>query len=401
LMSLAPGNQLTTNTWDGENRLTITALPSGIVDSFTYNGDGLRVQKIDSTGTTKHVWDGQNILLETNASNIVQVVYTLEPLSYGNLISQSRSGSDSFYLFDALGSTRQLSSSTSLVTDTYLYDCFGNILSGGTSGSTVNPFLYVGRVGYYRDADPGTYYLRARVYDPSEGRFRSRDRSRPGQRVDYASIYLISENNPIRFVDPMGHESVPPPGGGPSCSVSLVCARLIVGAIHCGVEISDSLGNGIFHIAQPGFAIPNKCIFGSPNRPRPWGNPNWWTEYSWVSGSSVSSRAADPGTCACIRATAAAINAANNPYAPVPGNESCASGSPTCNSNYASKCLLKNCGLDISNIWGPGSGSITTWTGAPFGWNHRMQQCTRSFLTSICGCVCLNWQTVDQSWCGN
>jgi YD repeat-containing protein len=115
LTSLAPGNQRTTNTWDGENRLTLTALPSGIVDSFTYNGDGLRVQKIDSTGTTNHVWDGQNILLETNASNIIQVVYALEPSIYGNLISQSRSGVDTFYVFDALGSTRQLASSTGSV----------------------------------------------------------------------------------------------------------------------------------------------------------------------------------------------------------------------------------------------------------------------------------------------
>ena len=77
LTSLAPGNQWTTNTWDGENRLTKVALPSGIVDTFTYNGDGQRVQKQDSAGTTKHVWDGQNILLETNASNVIQVVYTL------------------------------------------------------------------------------------------------------------------------------------------------------------------------------------------------------------------------------------------------------------------------------------------------------------------------------------
>ena len=51
LTTLAPGNQLTTNTWDGENRLTKVALPSGIVDTFTYNGDGQRVQKQDSTGT--------------------------------------------------------------------------------------------------------------------------------------------------------------------------------------------------------------------------------------------------------------------------------------------------------------------------------------------------------------
>ena len=57
------------------------ALPSAIVNTFTYNGDGQRVQKIDSTGTTKHVWDGQNILLETDGSNIIQVVYTLQPCS--------------------------------------------------------------------------------------------------------------------------------------------------------------------------------------------------------------------------------------------------------------------------------------------------------------------------------
>ena len=100
LSSLSPSGQRTTNTWDFENRLTQVALPSAVVDTFTYNGDGQRVQKIDSTGTTKHVWDGQNILLETNASNIVQVVYTLQPMLYGNLISQWRGGIGSFYIFD-------------------------------------------------------------------------------------------------------------------------------------------------------------------------------------------------------------------------------------------------------------------------------------------------------------
>ena len=90
LTSLAPGNQWTTNTWDGENRLTLLRCPRGSWITFTYNGDGQRVQKQDSTGTTNHVWDGQNILLETSPGNIIQVVYTLEPAVYGNLISQSR-----------------------------------------------------------------------------------------------------------------------------------------------------------------------------------------------------------------------------------------------------------------------------------------------------------------------
>ena len=52
---------------------------NGVPNTFTYNGDGQRVQKQDSTGTTKHVWDNQNVLLETDGSNIIQVVYTMEP----------------------------------------------------------------------------------------------------------------------------------------------------------------------------------------------------------------------------------------------------------------------------------------------------------------------------------
>ena len=148
-------------------------MPSAIVDTFTYNGDGQRVQKIDSTGTTKQLWDGQNILLETDGSNIIQVVYTLQPMLYGNLISQRRSGTTTFFLFDGLGSTTQLLNSTGTVTDSYLYDSFGNILL--VSGSTLNAFRYVGQVGYYASTDVVQYYLRARYYDPVTGRFLTRD----------------------------------------------------------------------------------------------------------------------------------------------------------------------------------------------------------------------------------
>ena len=200
LTSLAVSNQRTTNTWDFENRLTHVALPSAIVDTFTYNGDGQRVQKIDSTGTTKHVWDGQNILLETNASNIIQVVYTLQPMLYGNLISQRRSGASSFYLFDGLGSTTQLANSAGTVTDGYLYDSFGNILL--TTGSTTSYFRYIGRLGYYDDLDTSLYYVRARFYGAGIGRFPSRDPIGFSGRVP--NLYEYALNNPASFSDPSG-----------------------------------------------------------------------------------------------------------------------------------------------------------------------------------------------------
>jgi RHS repeat-associated protein len=211
LTSLAPGNQWTTNTWDGESRLTKVALPSGIVDSLVYNGDGQRVQKQDSAGTTKHVWDELNILLETNVSNVIQVVYTLEPIMYGNLISQSGGGVDSFYLFDALGSARQLASSAGTVTDGYIYDSFGNILA--INGSTTNWFRYVGRLGYYHDVDLSQLYVRARMYVPAKGVFLSRDpladlfdgyAPNLYAQPSITSLYVYSLNNPALLMDPSG-----------------------------------------------------------------------------------------------------------------------------------------------------------------------------------------------------
>ena len=164
---------MTTNTWDFENRLIQVALPTGTVDTFAYNGDGQRVQKQDSSGTTKHVWDEQNIVLETDGSSIIQVVYTLEPALFGNLISQRRSGISSFCLFDALGSTKQLADSTGGATDSYQYDSFGNIISA--TGSSTNPFRFVGKQGYYLDTDLAGLYVRRRLYSPSAGEWLTRD----------------------------------------------------------------------------------------------------------------------------------------------------------------------------------------------------------------------------------
>ena len=47
-----------TYTYDDEDRLTRLTSTSGIVDTFAYNGLGLRVAKADSTGSYSYVCDG-------------------------------------------------------------------------------------------------------------------------------------------------------------------------------------------------------------------------------------------------------------------------------------------------------------------------------------------------------
>ena len=199
LLSRDPSNNRTSYTWDFENRMTQVTLPAAIVDTFTYNGDGQRTQKQDSTGTTKHVWDGENILLETDGSNIIQVVYTLEPMLYGSLISQRRSGVTASYLFDGLGSTIQLANSSGAATDADLYDSFGNVLLA--TGSSTYPFRFVGQLGYYKDVDLTQYWLRRRYFDPSGGRFVSRD---PLATSLATMKYAYGGNNPVSLTDPSG-----------------------------------------------------------------------------------------------------------------------------------------------------------------------------------------------------
>ena len=69
--------------------------------------------------------------------------------------------------------------------------------------SDTNPFRYCGE---YYDKETGTIYLRARSYDPSIGRFISRD-SFTGKIEDPLSLnlYTYCHNNPVLYVDENGH----------------------------------------------------------------------------------------------------------------------------------------------------------------------------------------------------
>jgi RHS repeat-associated protein len=175
-------------------------LSTGVVDTFTYNGDGQRVGKTDQGGPVNYVWDGQNVLIEANASNVIEAVHTLEPAFYGNQLSQRRSGTTSYYHFDALGSTLQLTGSTGTVTDSYLYRAFGDLVA--SSGATVNPYQYVGRKGYIYDGDLDNFQVRARRYDPTTGRWWSRDPI--GFAGGDANLYQYVGNRPLVGLDPSG-----------------------------------------------------------------------------------------------------------------------------------------------------------------------------------------------------
>jgi RHS repeat-associated protein len=191
---------ITTNSWDYENRLTKVALPSGMLNTFAYNGDDLRIQRQDSSGVSKQIWDGQKIVEETDQNNVVQVVFTQSAGEYGDVVSQRRSGVVSYFLFDPLGSTTRLTDGAENVTDQYFFKAFGEpILAGGG----VNPFRYIGRYGYYLDPDTSFCQLLARQYWSVPGRFLSRDPL--GHDADGENLYRYVGNAPLTRIDPSGN----------------------------------------------------------------------------------------------------------------------------------------------------------------------------------------------------
>jgi len=194
---IRPNSDRVTYTWDIENHLTKAELPSSVVNTITLDGEGKRRSIEDSDGLRKLIWDLENILAETDSSNSTIARYTLAPEVYGALVSQRRSGATSFHHYDALGSTHKLTGADAATIIEYLYRAFGQ--QTVLSGSSLNRFTWIGRLGYYRQADPDDYWVRARIPHPRTGRWLSRDIMRhAGNRYEYTG------GNPATAIDPTG-----------------------------------------------------------------------------------------------------------------------------------------------------------------------------------------------------
>jgi len=182
------GNDTTSMAYDYESRITQITYPDQSTNSFSYNGLDTRVSKVDSTGTRTYLRDG---------AYVTDPVLSDGAAVYTPGISERRSSTTKFYHPDRLGSTERLTDTGQSTTDTRQYDAFGLLVS--TSGSTPTPFGFAGAWGYQEDPDSGLKLLGDRYYDPSTGRFLTRDPVKDGR-----NWYGYCANNPIRFVDPTG-----------------------------------------------------------------------------------------------------------------------------------------------------------------------------------------------------
>jgi len=195
------------------SKVTKTISGSNVAEiiEYKYNPESIRVRKkswteVDGTPqgddvTTNYLIDAYN---HTGFAQVFVEDDGTDKTSYiigDDIVAQATNTDNPEYLlYDGHGSTRQTTDYTGSVTDSFSYDAYGVTL--GSPASTSTNLLYAGE---QFDSDLSQYYLRARYYDPLNGRF-SRMDPFAGNNLDPQSLhkYLYVHANPVNNTDPAG-----------------------------------------------------------------------------------------------------------------------------------------------------------------------------------------------------
>lgn len=155
--------------------------------SYSYDPNGIRTRK-DSKDYIVDI--NNNVVAEANSSGTItdEILWGHQPLA------RKTGGTWYYYIYNAHGDVIGVVNESGTVVNNYTYDAWGGIVSQ-TEGIS-NPIKYAGE---YYDDELGMYYLRARYYDPSIGRFTSKDPVESGM-----NRYAYCGNNPVNRIDPSG-----------------------------------------------------------------------------------------------------------------------------------------------------------------------------------------------------
>ena len=210
-------------TWNVLGQLTAANI-SGTT-TYTYDGLGDRRSATTSAGTTKLSWDINNpmhMLTVTTDPNNDTSTHRYTPT--GDILETEHSAASydrSYYGHDAMGSVTDTLKGDGTPAWKHAYEPFGATTNSTplVTGAVDTNFGYTS--AYQEPTLGAEYALRARDYNPTNGRFTSTDPLTPAPTDPAISPYLYVNNQPTVLVDPTGLAGCEP-GGTPDpwCALS-------------------------------------------------------------------------------------------------------------------------------------------------------------------------------------
>ncbi|WP_170119400.1 DNRLRE domain-containing protein [Tumebacillus permanentifrigoris] len=274
--------------WDSGGRMIEVDSGGKPVATFKYDHENRRVQQqvYDSAHVdgviTNFLYDGfsSHVLAETNVSGVVTKSYTWGPSGLMGITTLDATGKilKSYTVMkNAHGDIEELWDNADLTKPAvkYQYDVWGKLISP-TTPDTINPYRYADA---RYDSFDNLYYLMARYYDPTVGRFLSKDSISTVPDYEYAGY------DPVNFVDPTGNKfesdepavQLPGPssGGDPSGAWEYVLRIM-------GLTSEEIAGGSAAFYGSVGGPPLNAWKVGDPiNAPTKAGNyPSWSTAKS-------------------------------------------------------------------------------------------------------------------------
>ena len=173
-----------------------------LIAKYVYRGDGKRAWKELANGTrTYFYYNGAQMIAASNGADASSLLLWGADGLIGSRATNTTSGvtSRSYNLYDPQGNLAQTLDQNGTVTSQSASSAWGEPLrdvNGNASGAG-----YGAKFGYVRDSESGFYLCTLRYYDPSGGRWISRD---PIGYAGGSDLYGYVDNDPVNMIDPRG-----------------------------------------------------------------------------------------------------------------------------------------------------------------------------------------------------
>jgi RHS repeat-associated protein len=240
--------------WDYADRL-ISATVDSETETYKYAGDGVRMSADRGGGDETHFVVDRNFALPQLANEVDANGNVVRRFTYGRgPISQSSQLDGTSYLYaDGLGSIVAATDTAGDPVAWSAYQPFGVLRSSGADLDL--PGLAF--TGQYRDGATGLYHLRARQYDPVDGRFIAPDPVAQPMMEPHAAIYQYARGNPSRWADPSGEFVF----AIPFVAAALMVAEAVAIGTAAGIattiavkatwEVGTAVGHALSDFARP------------------------------------------------------------------------------------------------------------------------------------------------------